>query len=137
MNLELHLTITDSRVDIGEVWVHLKNECVLDSLPYKAWIPVSSLNIVFDPYLTKPETQPWSDFILSQVESLGTFIFSAYIDSMRTIMGSEKKGYFWVIATLDAVTGYPEGIELRGQAERFDPVEFEHRKSGMRTKRQA
>jgi len=84
--------------------------------------PEPLLGEIFDPYSTKPEKEPWNEFIRSQVESSGTFILEAYFKAMAGIAGDEGRRYEWVITQPDNIGEGGEGVELVGQAECFDPA---------------
>jgi len=63
----------------------------------------------------------WSTFIEAQVNDLGTFIFEAYIESMKALIGNRlQNSREWVLATLDEVRQSEDAIEIIGQALRFD-----------------
>lgn len=116
------LTINDSRVDFGHVWVHMQDVTGKRSVVYSAVVPFSNCIEVFDPHRAKPNKQSWREYLMREVADLGTFILGAYFENMAKLVGDTAQGYCWVVATLDDVVEEDEAVKLKGRALVFDPT---------------
>jgi len=115
------LTVNGFSLEFGHSWVHMQNIDEKNSASYCATVLKSFCIDVFDPHKSKQNDISWKDFLIEQVDELGTFILGAYFENMAKIIEDNSSGYQWVIATLDDVLENEETIELHGQAVKFDP----------------
>ena len=95
--------INNKESDINEVWVHMKDPELSYSDTYFLKIPISNVPELFDPYGTKEEEKDWPDFVVDNVEELGTFILEGYFKAVGKMEDKERKGYKWVVTTLQVV----------------------------------
>ena len=115
------LTINGTPLEFGHAWVHMQDADGKDTVHYCAAVQKPSCIDVFDPHKSKQDDHSWKDFLMEQVDELGTFILGAYFENMAKTVENETSVYQWVIATLDDVLENEETIELHGQAVIFDP----------------
>jgi hypothetical protein len=116
----ISLFINDSQFDVGLAWVHMQEIEGKENASYRVIVPKSHCVSVFDPRNSKQSEISWKEFLMEEVDALGTFILSGYFENMAKINGCATKGCPWVIATLDDVVEDAETIELLGKAVVFD-----------------
>lgn len=116
----ISLLINDSQFDVGLAWVHMQETEGKETAAYRVIVPKPHCVRVFDPRNSKSSDISWKEFLMQEVEELGTFILGSYFENMAKINERATKGCPWVIATLDDVVENAEMIELLGKAVVFD-----------------
>lgn len=118
---EVSLEIEGVQQGFHEVWVHLQDVGLSESVAYRISVADASIRQVFDPYNTKGSESSWRNFVERMVAEFGTFIVEGFIENMCAILGEQEKAYAWVIATVDEVVETEKGIDLTGRAVPFVP----------------
>lgn len=116
----IRLMINGLILGFGHVWVHMQDIESKINAKYSVTVPRCHWKEVFDPHNSKPNELAWKDFLVHQVEVMGTFVLGAYFKNMARIVDDDSHGFQWVIATLDDVVDSTDSIELKGKAVIFD-----------------
>ena len=101
------------------LWAHLQDTPDGTWSPFSILVPEELSEELFDPGRTRDSSVSMPDFVMDQVETLGTFIVDGYVKDLRRLAGETREHYAWVIASIDRVSQNPDGILLEGKVVPF------------------
>ena len=96
--------------------------------PYVLLIPNEYLVEVFDPHghARKPAAQSWRDFIVGDIQEMGTLYVQGYLKTLMKLNGEtgRQSNRAGVLATVDDVQQDSSGIRIIGLIEEWCPEKY-------------
>jgi hypothetical protein len=119
--------ISGTPIPFAAAWVHLKPH-PHEPTGYDVCVPRSLWRSVFGPDTEHVESLNWPEFLLSDVEELGTGMVQVWFHKLSKYSPpAVSSPWEWVIATVDQISEHEDYIRITGRAERFEPWRFAER----------